>query len=279
MKNILLIAFCLVGLTLQAQIKTPSASPKCVTTQTVGMTDVTLDFSRPSVKGRDIFSADGLVPHGEKWRLGANSATKVTFGGDVSVGGQAMEAGSYAVLATPTASEWTFHFYTHDTGSWSKYVDREPVASVSAKTHKMPSSVETFMITTDGHTDNSANLTFLWDKTYVELPISTEVDEAVMANIDQVMAGPSGNDFYQAATYYHKSGKDLGKALSWIETATAGEDKKFWQVRRKAMILADMGKTKEAIAAAKMSMELAEKAGNKDYVKLNKDFIAEHMSK
>jgi len=276
MKNIILFTLCFLGLTLQAQITTPAASPKSVTTQTIGMTEVTVEYSRPSVKGRTIFSADGLVPLGKKWRLGANRVTKITFGGDVSVGGQALEGGSYAVLATPTAKEWTFHFYPHDTGSWSKYVDREPTVSVSAAAHMMPAPVETFMIITDGHTDNSANLTFLWDKTYVELPISTVVDEVVMKNIDKVMAGPSANDYYQAATYYHKSGKDLNKALSWIEKATDGEDKKFWQVRRKALILGDLGKVKDAIAAAKMSMELAEKAGNDEYVKMNKAFISKH---
>jgi len=276
MKNILLFTLCFVGLTLQAQIKTPSASPKASLTQTIGMTDVTVEYSRPSVKGRTIFSADGLVPFGQKWRLGANAVTKMTFDGDVNVGGQALEAGTYAVLATPTAADWTFHFFTHDTGSWSKYKDREPLLSVSAKAHAMPSPVETFMITTDGHTVNSANLTFLWDKTYVELPLSTQVDEVVMQNIESVMAGPSPNDYYQAATYYHKEGKDLKMAMNWIDKATAGDDKKFWQVRRKALILADMGKTKEAISAAEMSMTLAEKAGNAEYVKMNKAFIAKH---
>jgi len=241
MKNILLFTLCFVGLTLQAQIKTPSASPKASLTQTIGMTDVTVEYSRPSVKGRTIFSADGLVPFGQKWRLGANAVTKMTFDGDVNVGGQALEAGTYAVLATPTAADWTFHFFTHDTGSWSKYKDREPLLSVSAKAHAMPSPVETFMITTDGHTVNSAP-----------------------------------NDYYQAATYYHKEGKDLKMAMNWIDKATAGDDKKFWQVRRKALILADMGKTKEAILAAEMSMTLAEKAGNAEYVKMNKAFIAKH---
>lgn len=275
MKQIFILTLCLLGATLYGQIKTPSASPSCKITQAIGLTDVTIEYSRPGVKGRAIFTADGLVPTGKIWRLGANAVTKMTFSTDVMVNDKALEAGTYGVLATPNATEWTFHFYPHESNSWSKYKDMTPTISVSSKVQMMPMPIETFTIITGQHTDNSADIDFLWDTSYVPLTIKTEVDKVVMSNIDKVMAGPSAGDFYQAATYYHKSGKDLNKALTWIEKATAGEDKKFWQVRRKAMILGDLGKTKEAIAAAKVSMALAETAGNTEYVKMNKEFIAE----
>jgi len=199
----------------------------------------------------------------------------MSFSTDVMLNGQKLEAGSYAVLATPSSASWGFHFYNHDTGSWSKYVDRDPVLTITSPTVKMGEKVETFMITTDEHTDSSANIYFLWENTMVAVEVKTEVDSKVMANIEKVMGGPSANDMYQAATYYHKNGKDLGQALKWITKATAGDEPKFWQVRRKALILADMGKAKEAIAAAKQSMALAETAGNSEYVEMNKKSIME----
>ena len=247
--------------------------------QDLGLGTITIEYSRPGMKDREIFGANGLVPTGKIWRLGANRATKISFSDDVTVNGKALEAGAYAVLATPSANSWAFEFHPHASGSWSSYVDKDPTITVDGKVKRMSNAMETFTIMTNNHTDNSATVDFMWDKSMASLEVSTSVDETVMANIKQVMAGPSANDMYQAASYYHKSGKDLTQALSWIEQATAGDDPKFWQIRRKALILADMGKTKEAIQAATMSMELAQKAGNDDYVSLNKNSIMEWSNK
>jgi len=278
MKHFLLFALCLFTFLGNSQIKTPSASPSTTVKQDLGLGEVTIEYSRPSVKDRTIFAADGLVPFGKKWRLGANSPTKVTFSEDVSVNGTALKAGSYAVLATPTAAAWTFHFYEHGKGGWTSYLEKTEMMSVSAPVQQMPMSVETFTITTGDHRDNSAKLEFLWDKSLVALDLEVAVDETVMAEIAEVMAGPSNNDYYRAATYYHKNGKDMDKALTWINKATSGSDQKFWMVHRKALILGDMGKTKDAIAAAKTSMELAQKAEYQEYVTMNQKFI-EKMSK
>ena len=116
-----------------------------------------------------------------------------------------------------------------------------------------------FTISIQEITDNSAVINVFWSTTRVTLDLGVEVDERVMANIESVLAGPSGGDYYNAASYYHSSGKDLAQALEWINKATDVAEPKFWQVRRKALILADMGKKKEAIKTAKMSMELAMK--------------------
>lgn len=275
MKRIILFTFLIAGFSAFGQIKTPSASPKVSTTQEFGLGEITIEYSRPSVKDRVIFSDDGLVPLGKKWRLGANQATKMTFSEDVMIEGKALEAGTYAVIATPSLMSWDIEFHNHDTGSWSKYVDRTPAVTVTGKVNKMGMSCETFTIVTDNHRDSSADLNFLWDKSMVTLGMTTKVDDAVMEAISATMAGPTAYEKYQAATYYHKNGKDMSKALSWINEATAGDDPKFWQVRRKALILADMGKKKEAIKAATLSMELAEKAGNDEYVKMNKASIKE----
>lgn len=258
-----------------AQIKTPAPSPFSKLEQTVGLTDVHVEYSRPSMKDRKIFGAEGLVPYGEIWRTGANGVTKVTFTEDVQVEGTDLKSGSYAILSLPGKDMWAVHFYDYDGRNWSSYKEKTPAAAVSVKPMMSKQTVETFTISIDDLHDNGATLAMAWENTVVPVKLGVYTDMQAMASIDKVLAGPSQGEYYNMASYYHSSGKDLNKALEFINMATEGEDKKFWQVRRKALILADLGKTKEAIAAATMSMELAKKAENADYVRMNEASIKE----
>lgn len=260
---------------IQAQIETPAASPKAMTMQTVGLTDITVEYSRPAVKGRTIFGTDGLVPYGKVWRTGANAVTKLTTDGPINVAGTDLAAGDYAILTMPGEKDWNVHFYTYDTWRWSSYLEMEPAAVVSVKSSKSPAMIENFTIEFTHLDGGSAHMEIKWANTMVAVPITTPVDDVVMKQIEKVMAGPTPGDYYSAASYYHTSGKDLNKALEMITVATDVDEPKFWQVRRKALILADLGKTKEAIKTAEMSKELAMKAGNDDYVRLNEKSIAE----
>lgn len=276
MKQVLTVLFAVLSIgLLQAQIETPAASPKAMTMQTVGLTDITVEYSRPAVKGRTIFAEDGLVPYGKVWRTGANAVTKVTTTGPVSIGGADLEAGEYAVLSMPGATSWNVHFYPYDSWSWSSYVEEEPAAVVTVTPKKTASTVENFTIEFSHMDGGDAHMVIKWANTMVALPITTNVDDVVMKQIDKVMAGPTPGDYYSAASYYHSSGKDLNKALEMIQVATNVDEPKFWQVRREALILADLGKTKEAIKTAMKSKELAMAAGNDDYVRLNEQSIAE----
>lgn len=282
MKNLFINLFslavlCLVGTSGYGQIRTPAPSPSSTVKQAVGLTEITIDYSRPGVKGRTIFAADGLVPYGKMWRTGANAPTQISFSDDVKVGGKELEGGDYVILTIPTASSWTVNFYPAEGGGWGSYTEKEPAASVKANTDALPFSVESFTIAFNNITSTSADLMFYWDQTIAAVPIEVEVDKKVMADIERVMSGPTQNDYFAAASYYHESGKDLNKALEYIQKATSMEPARFWQVRREALILADMGKKKEAIAAAKRSMKLAEEAGNDDYVRMNKKSIDEWM--
>ena len=279
MKKILTLALvfaCYMG---YGQIQTPAASPSSKIEQSVGLSTMTVEYSRPGVKDRTIFAEDGLVPLGKKWRTGANAATKVTFSDDVTVGEGKLAKGSYAILTTPSAESWDIHFYAYESSSFGSYLDKEPNLTVTSKTGEFPFSVETFTIQFHNVTTNSADLMFMWDNTWTAVNLSVEVDEKVMAAIDRVMAGPSQGDYYLAASYMHTSGKDLNVALEYINKATSGADKKFWQVRRKALILADLGKTDEAIEAAQESLDLAKAAGNSDYVRMNEKSIMEWSGK
>ncbi len=274
MKNLFaVLCFVALAVSVQAQIKTPAPSPSATIMQTVGLTDVTVEYSRPSAKGRTIFGDDALVPNGKIWRTGANSVTQVTFSSDVMIEGKELAAGKYGVLTLPSATTWAVHFYTFEKSSWSSYTEATPALAVSVTPKKSADVAESFTISIDDIKSDGATMNIKWANTAVPVSISTNSDKAVMANIEKVMAGPSSGDYYNAASYYFTAGKDLDKALEWMTIATEGPDKKFWQMKRMSELLAKMGKTKEAIAAAQTSLELATKAGNDDYIKMNNDNI------
>lgn len=270
----------LAGTQIRAQLQTPAPSPSCKMTQTVGLTDVTVEYSRPSVKGRDIFSKDGLVPFGQMWRTGANKNTMVTFSDDVKVGGTEVKKGTYAIFTKPDASEWTVYLYT-DTENWGvpeKWDDEKVAAKVMVKPKKMDISVESFLVNIGNLRTNSAELELIWDHTLVEVPIEVDVDSKVMGQFEKMLAGPTGSDYYRMASYYHETGKEAYKALEYVDKAIA-DNPKFWMVRKKSEILADMGRYDEAIESAKKSLKMAQDAGNMDYVRINEKNIAEWSKK
>ena len=262
------------ALQLNAQIKTPAASTAATFTQTVGLTEISMKYSRPGVKGRTIFADDGLVPYGKVWRTAANAATKITFSDDVTIEGKELAEGSYAILTIPNATSWDVSFYEYDKTNFTSYLEAEPAATVTVTPQTLPFSVENFFFAIADIKDDGAKLEIIWDNVLVPMNIGVGTDETVMAAIDNVMSGPSANDYYAAGMYYYRSGKDKMKALEWVQKATSQGEPKFWQKKWEAEILASIGKTKEAIKAAKLSRELAEKAGNSDYVKMNDDNIA-----
>ena len=258
-----------------AQISTPSPSPTAEVSITVGLTDVTVNYSRPGVKDRTIFAEDGLVPFGNMWRTGANAATKLTFGDDVKLGGSVVEAGSYALLTIPMAEEWKFMLYPYESGNWGSYREKDPAAAFMASVSNAGRMVETFTIDINNLRNNSASIDFMWEETLVSVPLEVEIHERVMADIKRTMAGPSSGDYYAAASYLHDSGTNLETALEYIQKANEGENARFWMMRRQALILNDLGRKAEAIKAAQRSLDMAKEAGNEDYVRMNTASIEE----
>ena len=278
MKKLLLFAFALTLMfSVNAQIETPQPSPMTTIEQKVGLTDVTLEYSRPSMKGRKIFG--DLVPYGKMWRAGANKNTIITFSDDVTIGGNALKAGSYAIYISPNAESWDVNFYT-ETNNWGTPLDWDEskvAAKVSAKIYEMPMNVETWTIGFDDLTNSSANIGFIWEKTYAVVTFEVPTASKVAASIDQVMSGPSANDYYAAAVYNLSEGKDLDKAMMWIDKAVemTAEQPRFWYLRQQSLIHAANGDKKGAIAAAKKSLEGATASGNADYVKMNENSLKE----
>jgi hypothetical protein len=159
---------------LHAQDK-PAPSPLGKTYQRLGVTDVEVEYSRPGVKERTIFSADGLVPYGKLWRTGANRATKISFSTDVMIGGKTVPAGTYAIFSIPGASEWTVIFNSNpDQGGTGNYEESKDVVRVTAAVQQLPFSVETFTIGFNNVKPTSADLLIYWDTALVSVPIKVE---------------------------------------------------------------------------------------------------------
>lgn len=278
MKKILLFALVVTcSLQINAQLETPQPSPFSKLVQKVGLTDVTVEYSRPGVKGRTIFG--DLVPYGKIWRTGANARTKITFNNDVVVGGKDLTAGTYAILTIPQVDAWEIIFYTdYKSGGAPAELDDDKVAArMKAQVNPIPFSVETFSIDINNLSNNGATLEFIWEKTNVTIPFKVPTDAAVVGSIEKIMAGPSASDYYSSAVYYLQEGKDIKKSKMWIDKAIEmTQDKpRFWYLRQQSLIYAKANDVSGAIAAAQASLALAEAAGNSDYVKMNKASLAE----
>lgn len=256
-----------------AQITTPAPSPESTVKQKVGLTDVEIVYCRPGVKERKIYG--DLVPFGEIWRTGANASTKIKFSHDVKLGMQEVPAGEYALYTIPGESSWTIILHKNTT-YWGvgDYKQEDDLVRFDVKPTKLMDKVETMTINISDVKMESANINLDWENTRVSIPISVEVDSKVEADIEKAMKGVTPGTYYTAASYYLEADKDPEQALNWINKALEKEEK-FWYVRKKALILAKLGKYKEAISAATRSMELAQEADYSSYVESNKKSIAE----
>ncbi|HHC79041.1 MAG TPA: DUF2911 domain-containing protein [Flavobacteriia bacterium] len=276
-KKLAFALLCFATLTISAQVKAPAPSPTSKTELKVGLTDVSLEYSRPSMRGRKIFG--NLVPYGKVWRTGANANTKISFGDDVTINGDSLKKGTYAIYTIPNEQSWEVIFYS-DANNWGtpqKWDDSKVALKTTAKALTFPDmNMETFTILIDNLADGkSGDLNFLWDDTIVTVKIGVPTDAIAQASIDKIMGGPTANDYFAAASYYRNTGKDLKQALTWIDKAVQLRKDAYWMTREKSLILAALGKKKEAIEAAKVSLEKAKEKGNNDYVKMNTDAIAE----
>ena len=259
------------------KITTPQPSPKATVEQRVGLTDVSVEYSRPGVKGRAIFG--DLVPFGKTWRTGANSNTKVTFSSDVSIDGQTLNAGSYGLYTVPNENSWEVMFYSEsdNSGVPRDWDDTKVIAKTSVEVYSMPMNVETFTITFDDVSGTSAVIGILWEKTYVGIKFEVPTDKLVSDTIAAVMAAsPEVGDYYNAAIYYRQQDLDIKKANEWMEKAMSLTEKPaFWQLRQQSLIYAKMGDTEKAIAVAEKSLEISKAAGNEAYIKMNTQSLAE----
>ena len=253
------------------QLRTPAPSPTQNVKQDFGLSSIELSYSRPGMKGRKIYG--DLVPFGNVWRTGANQATTINFGDEVTIGGTKVPAGKYGLLSIPDKASWTIILTKQlDVTSPSAYKKESDVVRVTVKPVASKEKVETFTMQFANIKSSSVDLQILWENTLVTLPIKTDVDAKVMAQINLAMNGDKP-PYFAAASYYYENGKDLKQAKTWAEKAVESDPKAYYMVHLLAKIQAKSGEKSNAIATAKKSIQLAKEAKNEDYVALNEKLI------
>ncbi|WP_242916604.1 DUF2911 domain-containing protein [Pontibacter liquoris] len=265
--------------TIQAQgIKMPSASPSSKVEQAVGLSTVTVEYSRPAMKGRTIFG--DLVPYDKMWRTGANGSTDITFTDEVTIEGNKVPAGKYALYTIPGKAEWTviLHKNTELWGDGGKdYKPEQDQLRFKVKPQQNPRKAESFTINFANVTPTATDIEILWDDVVVPFTVKTDVDSKVMSQIQQQVVNGTNVEpglYAAAANYYFSSDKDLKQALAWMKKANE-KDVKYYNLHTQAKIQAKLNNYKDAIKTAQKSMELAQKEGNQDYVALNQKAIAD----
>jgi len=269
MKKIFIGAFALLTISMvdAQQLNTPQPSPTTNVKQNFALSSIELSYSRPGVKGRKIFG--DLVPFGKVWRTGANSATTITFGEDVTVGGKKVKAGKYGLLTIPGENEWIFIITNQtDVTSPAAYKQDQDVVRITSQPQTLPFSVESLMISVGDIKSNECNVSVIWDNVYVGFSVTADVDGQVMKQIKDAMEADS-RPYFNAAMYYLDNGKDLNKAVEWFDKAYAQNTDAFWVLYNKARALQKLGKKTDALAASMKSMEVAKKQKSDDYVALN----------
>lgn len=258
-------------------LNVPQPSPAQTITQSFATSKIEISYARPGVKGRTIFG--DVVPFDKVWRTGANNATTIYFGEDVTVNNTKLAKGKYGLLSIPGKDEWTI-ILSKDTTvtSPNEYKQENDAVRIKVKPVALSKNIETFTIDIANIKNNSADIEIKWATTEVSFNVSTDIDSKIMKQIDEVMNADK-RPYYQAASYYYENDKDLKKALEWVNKAIEARPEAFWIYHLKAKIQNKLKDYNGAIATAEISKEKAKKAEYDEYVKMNDKLIEEIKAK
>ncbi|HEV8266774.1 MAG TPA: DUF2911 domain-containing protein [Thermoanaerobaculia bacterium] len=238
-----------------ADLKTPRPSPNGSVMQTIGVTDVTVTYSRPSVKGRVIWGE--LVPFDAVWRTGANEATRITFSDDVMVAGKKLAAGTYSLHTLPGKAEWTviFNSVADQWGSYS-YDEKKDVLRVSLKPEAAPMT-ELMTFSFPQVTASTATLALDWEKVRLSIPIEVDTPKIVRAKAKEAVATAKADDWRTPlqASRWARDAK-LPEADEYLEKSIAAKPT-FGSLSDKAKAQAEKGKKADAIATGEKALAVA----------------------
>ncbi len=274
MRIILTLGFLWAGLLVHAQLSHPKASPFQEITQEVGLSQVRVRYSRPAVKGREVFG--NLVPYGRIWRVGANESTKISLSHNMTLGGEAVPAGTYALYAFPEASVWNIVIHK-DTTLWGDgrdaYKRENDLVRFAVAPESWPEAQENFLITFDQITHNGMQMLLIWDRTCVRIPIAVNTISLMDQRIEKALGNePTPQTYYEVARYLQEEGRDYQRALEYINKSLEGGET-YYFYRVKSLILEGLGAYSEAIRAAKRSEALAAAEGKDEFVRMNQQNI------
>ena len=280
MKKILLLSAIFCYSFISAQIKSPQPSPTATITQKVGVSNISVEYSRPGAKEREIFG--GLVSYGKMWRTGANKATKITFNENCVFGGAKVKKGSYSLVTIPGKKQWTV-VLNKNTEQWGvgEYDEKNQVCSVVAKVIETKDFTESFTIDFGTFKSFSAIMSLKWANTKIDIKIeSLAAKKLEKQYLELLTKGPSANDYYNGAKFFADNTSEYDMALEWINTAIEKRPEAFWMQFHKARILNKMGDKKESISVAEKVIFLAkEKKDDYGYIKRSEDLIKSIKSK
>ena len=275
MKNLLLCLCLLISFNISSQIQTPAPSPATKVQQTIGLTDVTLEYARPSVRNRVVFG--NLVPYDKIWRTGANENSVITFSTSVKIGDADVPAGKYSIYTVPNKDSWEFILYS-DYNNWglpSNWDENKVVIRQGFTPIKLENKMETFKFAFDDLSNNSFTLGVTWGYFYLPVEIKLPTTSIVMSSIEEVLKNPTSSDLYKAAVYLLQENRDLRMAKEWMNQAiTMMDNPRFYHLRQQSLIYAALKDYKMAIKVAQASLEKSIVAGNSDYEKMNQDSIS-----
>ena len=259
----------------QAQtVKVPAPSPLQTLKQNFALSEITIEYSRPSARGRAVYG--DVVPFGKVWRTGANGSTKITFGEDVKVEGKAVKAGTYALYSIPGKDSFTFMLYKDLKlgGDVANYSAENELIRFAVKSSKVTEKVETFTMNVSDITASSSNIELTWENTRVAFNVTADIDASIMASIDKAL-NKDNKPYYQAASYYYDNNKDMKLALEWVNKATEQNPKAYWVVLLKAKIELKLKDKAAAKASAEKVIEMAKADKDDAYIKNGENLLIE----
>jgi hypothetical protein len=250
----------------KAQVTMPAPSPTQTIIQDFGMGRIELTYSRPGIKGRQLFAEKSeLAPIGRPWRTGANAATKIHFSDNVTIGGKTVDSGTYVIYTIPGKTQWDVVFSKGTAYPGSEgFKESDDVVRVKAAPTAITDKVETFTMQFANLKNESCELHMRWGNTDVAVPITTNIKDRIRAQLEAALHEDK-KPYMQAATYYYEYEKNYPKALEYINNAIAENPDAYFMYLTKARIQRDMGDKTGARESATKTVELARKAKNADY--------------
>ena len=257
----------------------PRPSPAATVEQVVGLTTITLEYSRPSVKGRTVWG--DLVPYDKVWRFGANEATKIRTSDDITIGGEKLAARYYAILATPSEKgEWMIHINSDTTLRGSgNYDSKKDVAVLKVKPSES-AHTESLSITVEDLTANTATVLFQWEKIQIAIPVSVPTDEVAEKNIQAAIEKGEKLDqvYYSAASYYFNSKQNEAKANEYLEESLkVKENHRVYYL--KGRMAESKGNMTEAVGHWKKGITLAKEDGSDSWADFMQGLVDENSEK
>lgn len=264
----LMLSFVICSTITWAQVEMPPSSPRQKIVQQFGMGNIEVVYSRPNSKNRQVFG--NLVPNGKLWRTGANEATLITFNESIEIDSKKIDAGTYALYTIPNEESWEI-ILNKGIKNWGTdgYKESDDVLRIKTEPVKNKTNVETFTIQVSNIKQENCVLQLMWAKTIINIPLRTDVREKLR---QQITAAFQTNEkpYWQAAQFYFEYERNLSKAFENISKALEGNQEAYWMHLYKANIQKEMGDYPGALKSSLTSLELSEKAGNEDYVRMNK---------